>query len=155
MKITSVDDAFTILNDHTTGELDRVNAVRYLAHFSEERVLDRLVKALQEDDYGVRWEASVSLTRLGKTALPGLLRALMDPKRVGDPRLRRGAFRVLNHIKEFTPMQSLEGLIEALQGSAADVASMEAAYKVMTEIEAQSKKYHGRSPYDRSNHPSP
>ena len=141
MKIRSIDEAFKILDDYSRGEVDRVNAIAYITDIPEERVVVRLVKALQDEDYGVRWKASTSLAQLGPMAIPSLIKALMDPDRIVDTRLRRGAVRVLKHMDRTCLPKSVEDLFEALQGSASDVASMEAAYKVSIDFEGQSIQY--------------
>jgi HEAT repeat protein len=139
MSIKSEDNAFDILDNSSSGELERVEAVRYLAELANERDIERLVQALQDDDFGVRWEASISLSKLGKIALPSLLKALMDPDRVGDPRLIRGALRAISRMEHSALPQSAGKLVKALRGPAADVAAMEVAYKVLADVEAQSR----------------
>lgn len=139
MGITSETEALQVLDDNHKENLEREEAVRYLAEIPKKTVIERLVQALQDDDFGVRWEASVALSKLGKKGLPILLRALMDPQRVGDPRLRRGAFRVLKGMEMSSRPPSADRLMEALHGPAADIVSMEEAYKVFCEVEKGSK----------------
>ncbi len=137
MKITSINEAIKVLDDLSKGEVERVRAIDYLTDMTEERVVVRLVDALQDEDYGVRWKASTSLAKLGGSALPYILKALMDPDRIGDTRLRRSAVRAIKHMDRACLPKSMEELLEALQGSASDVSSMETAYKVMSDLEAE------------------
>jgi HEAT repeat protein len=136
MEIKSETEAVQILDDSFRESLDREEAVRFLAQTRNEKAIERLVQALQDDDFGVRWEASVVLARLGNKALPNLLKALMDPKLVGDPRLRRGAFRVLHHMQSASRPRSVGKLMKALRSPAADLVSMEEAYVVFRELKA-------------------
>jgi HEAT repeat protein len=136
MEIKSETEAVQILDDSFRESLDREEAVRFLAQTHNEKAIERLVQALQDDDFGVRWEASVVLARLGNKALPNLLKALMDPKLVGDPRLRRGAFRVLHHMPSASRPHSVGKLMKALRSPAADLVSMEEAYVVFRELKA-------------------
>jgi HEAT repeat protein len=140
MKINSETQALEILDDDHKGTIEREEAVRYLADFPSEQVIDRLVKALQDDDFGVRWESSMVLSGFEKMALPSLLKALIDPERVGDPRLRRGVLRVFSHMKGSSQPRSAWKLIDALRSPAADIASMEEAYKMLEELDAESPK---------------
>jgi HEAT repeat protein len=139
MEIITESEALKILNDNNKESTEREGAVRFLAAHPNDGVIERLVQALEDDDFGVRWEAALALSSIGKTALPSLLQALMDPKRIGDPRLRIGAIRVLHRLTDASLPRSTSKLVEALHGPAADIASMEAAYKVFQELEAGSK----------------
>lgn len=58
----------------------REASVRYLAHHPTFRAIQRLALALDDDDFGVHWEAAAALTELGAVGVPDLLRALANPK---------------------------------------------------------------------------
>ncbi len=137
MTIASVDEALKILNEYSRGERERVKAIYYLTNNNEERVIVRLVKALQDDDFGIRWVASRNLAKLGPIVLPTLLNTLTDKDRVGDLRLRRSAVRVLKRMKLPYLPKSIEKLIETLEGPAAADATMNEAHKVLADVTVQ------------------
>jgi HEAT repeat protein len=139
MRMIPESELLQILDSNLKESREREKAIRDLAEMPNERVILRLVEALQDDDFGVRWEASVALSKLGNAALPSLLKALMDPKRVGDPRLRRGAYRVLKSMRISSHPGSIERLMEALHGPAADIVSMEEAYRVYCELKEETE----------------
>ncbi len=136
--ITSIDEAIKILGDKSYGELNRVKAARFLSKFPEEKVVEFLVCMLHDDDFGVRWETSASLAKLGRAALPPILKALIDPDRVGDTRLRKGAYLAIKHMDLTNLPKSIVKLLEALEDPA--VSSMEEASRVMIDLEALSKR---------------
>jgi sporulation protein YlmC with PRC-barrel domain len=114
MAITSESEAVAILDDCERDPLAREAAGRYLEHHPTARLIPRLVVALQDDDEGVRRAAAEALIRLGISAWPDLLQALMDPKRAGDPRLRRGAYHVLH--QNLATAESTAPLMRELHG---------------------------------------
>lgn len=130
----STREALTILDDVHSSMLQREAAAHFLETHASADIVDRLVAALQDDDQGVRWAAANSLAKLGPAALPALLRALRDPARVGDPRLREGIYHVLHTGRgaaEFEP------LLRALHAfTIADISSMIEAERLLREIEA-------------------
>ena len=91
----------------------------------ERQAVPRLVQALQDPDFGVRWAASEALGQLGAVALEEVLRVLADPDRVGDPRLRESAYHML-HVGRSWPVQ-VKALMASLKGPAPDLASLEEA----------------------------
>lgn len=138
-EISSIERAMEILDDPLEDQMLWEQAIRYISHQPSEKVIKRLVWALQDDEFGIRWEASTTLARLGKKALPELLKALTDPDRVGDPRLREGAYRVLH--SNLDPFYAIDitQLLQVLRGPAADIATMEAAGKILAQIEKQAQ----------------
>jgi HEAT repeat protein len=138
MPIESESQALKILKDQKRNEFEKENAVRFLLANPSELAMQTLIQSLMEDDFGVRWQASQALALLGKSALPCLLNALMDPEQVSEPRMRRGIYRVLKLIQEKKDPKlpvSVSRLIQALSGPAADITSMEEAYKVKCQLE--------------------
>ena len=136
MMITSQAQALDLLDDGRERAALREAAIRYLKAYPTSTVIARLVQALQDDDVGVRWEASTVLAQLGEIALPEVLRALTDPKRVGDPRLRDSAYHILHSNQAVVPVRIID-LLEALRGPAADIASLVEANRVLRELRQQ------------------
>lgn len=140
MFITSEAQALEILDDTGQDMRHREAAARYLAAHPSPEIVGRLVQALQDNDFGVRWEAAVALSQLGNPALIEMLKALTDPKRVGDSRLRRGIYHALHYNQSLHLPVSMTRLMEALKGPAADIASMEEAGRLLQLIEHDSEK---------------
>ncbi len=135
MNIQSIEEAIRLLEDMTVGSKVHLEAIRYLSSMDECYEVEGLVRALESDDFGVRWEAAKLLASLGKTAVVAMLRALLDPKRVADPRLREGILHAF-HILEDHAMQSQAApLLKALKGPAPEVDSMKQAYLLLKQID--------------------
>ncbi len=130
MMIASSVQAMEVLDDVREEAAIREAAIRYLAKGPTPAVITRLVQALQDDDTGVRWAAAEALTPLGLAALPEVLKALTDPQRVSDPRLRESAYHILHSDQASVPV-SIAELLDALRGQAADIASLVEANRVL------------------------
>ncbi len=130
MMITSAAQALAVLDNNREEAKRREAAVRYLGDHHTPAVIARLVQALQDDDVGVRWEAATALANQGEPALLEVLKALTDPKRVGDPRLRESAYHILHMNQAGVPV-SIADLLDALKGQAADIASLVEADRVL------------------------
>lgn len=134
-EITSIEQALKILDDPLEDQLLREHAIRYLSYRPDEEIIKRLVWALQDDEFGVRWEAANTLAELGGKALPELLKALTDPDRIGDPRLREAAYHALRYNHAPFNTINISRLLQALKGPAADISSMEEAGRILAQIE--------------------
>ena len=133
-EISSVEQAMEILSDPLEDQLLREQAIRFLSYHPSEEVINKLVWILQDDEFGIRWEAAVTLAQLGEKALPELLKALTDPDRVGDPRLREGAYHILHYNRDPFYGVNISRLLQALKGPAADIASMKEAGRILAQI---------------------
>jgi HEAT repeat protein len=133
--INSETQAIEMLNDKQQSAALREAAVRYLGASATPEAIKRLVLALEDNDFGVRWEAAVALTGLGRAALPELLKALADPERVADPRLREGAYHVLHYNRDLPLRANAAQLMDVLKGPAADISALEEAYRLLKQIE--------------------
>ncbi len=128
MTITSETQALDILKDTSFAPELRAKAARYLGQYpTTPRGMQNLVVALQDDDFGVQWEAAEALANCGPAALPEMLKALTDPKRVGDPRVRRGISHALHESRDPQLRAVTADLVEALREPTATVAVMMAA----------------------------
>ena len=134
MVITSTAQALELLENNREEPTYREAAVHYLKDKASPAASGRLVQALQDDDVGVRWEAAVALAQLGEVVLPEVLKALTDPKRVDDPRLREGVYHIL-HYGQATLSIDVTDLLGALRGPAADIASLVEANRLLRQIE--------------------
>lgn len=131
--------ALDVMDDVQRESREREAAIRYVAEQPTPQVIQRLVSLLQDDHFGVRWEAAVGLIKAGDAALPEMLTALVDPHRVSDPRLREGAYHILhyNHSPEVTALA--RPLMDALKGPAAGITTLEAANEALTKVQAQQR----------------
>jgi len=134
MEIVSWRQALAILDNRLNPVAEREAAARFLKQFPEPQAVPRLVQALQDEDFGVRWAASEALSRLGVHALEEVLRVLANPNQVGDPRLRDSAYHML-HLGQQWPV-SVKGLMQSLKGPAADLATLEEAARLLQLLKA-------------------
>ncbi len=137
MNIESATQAYQILDDVTQEEHAREAAVKFLAGQASPPAIQRLVRAMQDDDFGVRWEAAAVLARLGSAALPELLKALTDPHRVSDLRLRESAYHMLHYNSDPNVQRQAAPLMKVLKGPAADINTMVEANRLLAQIETK------------------
>jgi HEAT repeat protein len=96
-------------------------------------MIGRLVQALRDNDFGVRWAAAEALAQLGPGILIPLLQALTDPDQAGDPRLRESSYHVLHRARDLpVPVKTL---MEALKGPGADIATIREAGRLLLQLE--------------------
>jgi HEAT repeat protein len=133
MNIISSEQALSILDNRQNLVAEREAAARFLRKNPDPRAVGRLGVALQDEDFGVRWAASEALSQLGVAALEEVLRALADPDRVGDPRLRESAYHML-HLNQDWPVP-VKTLMASLKGPAADLASLEEAARLLQRLQ--------------------
>ncbi len=139
MKIASEAQALDILNPMSHNPELRVQAVRYLGQYpTTARGIQSLIASLQDDDFGVQWEAAEALAKCGQVAAPEMLKALTDPKRVGDPRVRRGISHALHESHDPELKAQTAELVEALRGPTAAIATMMTANALL--LKWQKKK---------------
>ncbi len=137
MNFQSVDEALRVLEDMTLGANAHLEAVRYLSSLDECYEAEGLVHALQNDDFGVRWEAGNLLAKMGKPAIPAMMQALLDPKRVADSRLREGMVHILHKLEDHVLKNDAAPLLSALKGPAPEMDTMKQAYLLFRKIDPQ------------------
>lgn len=81
----------------------RSSAAWALGELREPMAVPSLIEALRDESEDVRKEAVLALTRIGKPALPRLLKALEDP----DPDLRAVVIKLLSHLNDVSAVPSL------------------------------------------------
>lgn len=131
--IHSQEEALRIVIDTSLESSKREEAIHYLREHPSPEVAERLVQILEDNVPGVRWAAALVLAHYGNSGLRPLLRALMQP--TVNTRLREGAHRVLSHNAGPQPPDLIQKLIEALQGPGSDVATMDAAMKLLSALD--------------------
>jgi HEAT repeat protein len=135
VRFINVEDAIRTLENPSVSREIHEEALHYLASLDHCLRADGLVHALQSDDFGIRWEASIELTRLIPDSITAVLKALMDPDQVCNPRLRRGVVRMIENIHDPVIKDDFLPLLDALKGPAADITSMWEAYQLSLKID--------------------
>jgi HEAT repeat protein len=134
MIIESESQAYHLLDDSQQPAYIRETAVKYLAKHVTPETIQHLTLALNDDDFGVHWEAAASLAQLGMMALPELLNALTKVELAASPRMREGAYHVLHYNSAPEVRRHAGRLMEALKGSSADLATLAEANRWLQKI---------------------
>ena len=132
VNIQSEQQALTLLNDTTQDVFGREAAIHYLHRYPTQSNLTRLVQALEDDEFGVRWTAAVVLAQVGDDALPPLLHALTEQHE--STWLREGAHHVLHYSSGDKAREKTGALQKALRGPAAEMATMHEAAKLLNTL---------------------
>ena len=140
MEIESEARAYRLLDDVHQAPSVREAAVRYLAKHASPNAIQHMTLALNDDDFGVHWEAAASLAELGMAALPSVLTALTKPDLAASPRMREGAYHVLHYNSAPEIRNYAARLMEALKGSAADITTLVEANRWLEQIESKQRK---------------
>jgi HEAT repeat protein len=127
--INSTQEAIALLENTRLSEHEREGSVHYLRDHPSPEGDEALIAALDDDDAGVRWAAGAALAELGDDAFPALLNKLAHKS--NDTWLREGARHVIHYNSSSRVRAESGELMRALKGPAADIASMEAAYKLL------------------------
>jgi HEAT repeat protein len=128
--------AIGVLDNYENSPSEREEAARYLEENPSDDAIQRLIKALTDDDFGVRWASSTALTKLGDHALPALLQALInDP----SPRMRESAYHVMHYNHSLWIQSHSQPLMEAIKSLAPDVTTPKAAYQMLSEFDSRDK----------------
>ena len=139
MTIESEARAYHLLDDVHQAPYVREAAVRYLARHATPTAIQHMTLALNDDDFGVHWEAAASLAGLGMAALPTVLEALTKPDLAASPRMREGAYHVL-HYNSAPEIRNYAGrLLKGLKGSAADITTLVEANRWLEQIELEER----------------
>lgn len=130
--IDSTEKAIAVLKQTSKSEWEREDAIRFLADNVTDQGTEALVAALEDDEYSIRYASGSALASMGEKALPALLRGLCRPD--NDARLREGAKHVLHRTLDTKVREETKDLLKALDGPAADIATMEAASDLMIRL---------------------
>lgn len=125
----SVAHAIEIIHDTSINEVEREDAIHYLARHLDPEVIGQLTQVLDDDDFGVRWAAAQALTFAGAEALVPILRLLIA--KGGSPEVREAAQHALRNNIDPQVRQQAKPVLEALRGPGADMATPMAAYELL------------------------
>ena len=130
--IESVEQAEAVLKDPDKHEEVRVHAAQFLAESGTEEAAELLVMALDDDDYGVHWAASEGLAAMGDSALPALLRGLVQAD--CSPRVLHGAKHAFHTNASPVVREETKGIVAAMHGSSQSISIMQAANELMIKL---------------------
>ncbi len=109
----------------------RGEAAKILGTLKKPAAASGLIRALEDEDFGVRWSAMDGLIALEQESLPPLIQALMNG--FSSVRLREGARRILRVLKEQDDLdEPFQKVLLALEGIQPEVEvpwAAEAAWK--------------------------
>ena len=134
MEFQNVDEALAALNNSALSTGEREQAIHYVQDHSSSSVIERLIVALEDNAFGIRWAAAVALIEIGESALEPLLRAVSE--RSSSIWLREGAHHVFHYSHSEKVVTATAELLAAMRGSAADVATEAAAYRALQKFRA-------------------
>lgn len=127
--------ALRALEDPSLDNETHEKACDFLASLDEKEEARDLVKSLESEKVSVRWDAANILAGLGIQSICAILKALMDPNRVGHPRLREGVLHVYHELQDPELKAKMTPLIESFRGPAPDITSMWVAYRILETID--------------------
>jgi HEAT repeat protein len=132
MSNQSPEALLAVIDNGGSSSLDREGAIHQLKEFPTPAVIDRLIRALEDDDSGVRWAAATTLIEFGKAAAAPLLRTLVEKN--DSVWLREGAYRVFHDTHDATVQALTVDVVKALKGPAAGLMTTEAAVKALGKL---------------------
>lgn len=132
MSNQSPEALLAVIDNGGSSTLDREGAIHQLKEFPTPAVIDRLIRALEDDDSGVRWAAATTLIEFGAAAAAPLLRTLVEKN--DSVWLREGAYRVFHDTHDATVQALTVDVVKALKGPAAGLMTTEAAVKALGKL---------------------
>ena len=113
--------------------LRRWEAAKALSEIGDARATDALIKALTDKVFDVRWLAAEGLCTIGVTALPALLKAVINnPESIW---LREGAHHILHELNNERVSDVVNPLMRALMDSDANLEVPLLAKKALDVVE--------------------
>jgi HEAT repeat protein len=123
------------LTELLTAEEDRTRweAAKTLAEIADPAAAPALVRALEDENGGVRWLAGEGLIALGKAGLPPLLEALVE--RSDSVWLRKGAHHVLRSVPTDDGLwAAVAPVLDALEDVQPDIGVIEPAHVALQQL---------------------
>ncbi len=122
-------EALTLLNDPLLSPYEREKGLQGLADDPTPAHIERLLEALEDNQFGIRWTAAALLAEMGDKALVPLLQLLI--RQHDSVWLREGAYHVCYYSSSATVAKQTQALRKALRGPAAEVATTDEAVKLL------------------------
>lgn len=129
----TMSEAITITDDLTRSTLEREEAIHYLAENPTSEGVQHLVDAMEDEQFSIRWAAARALTYTGRAALAPVLRKLIA--KGSSASLREVAHHALHKNVDPQVRASSRPVLEAMKGPAADLATPQAAYQLLRELQ--------------------
>ncbi len=129
---TSTQAALQALDDLKADTLDRESAVRYLADQIDTGSMDRVIAALDDDAFGVRWTAATVLAQKGEAVLPQVLSTFIVHD--GSNWMREGLYHIVHYNASLAIQKKSAELMAALKGPGADIAAPLAASRLLQSL---------------------
>ena len=131
--IQTTEQAIAVIQNTRLSEAEREEGIHFVRQAPSTQGIEVLVEALRDNDHGVRFAAAHALAYVGDAAMPPLLQALAQAD--NDIALRKGATIVITESTGPKVREQGQTLLNALKGSQAGIATMEAAIKLMPSFE--------------------
>ncbi len=125
-------EALTLLNDPLLSPYEREKGLQALADDATPAHIERLLEALEDNQFGIRWSAAALLAEMGDKALVPLLQLLI--RQHDSVWLREGAYHVCYYSNSATVAEQTRALRKALRGPAAEVATTDEAVKLLQHL---------------------
>ena len=127
-------DAIALLHDTSHTTIEREAAVHYLAESRSPASIEALVRALLDQEFSIRWSAATALSYAGDEALAPVLHTLVSYGTSST--LREVAHHALSQNVSPQARAQVEPVLAAMKGPAADIATPQAAFRALRELEA-------------------
>ena len=131
--IQTTEQAIAVIQNTRLSEAEREEGIHFVRQAPSAQGIEVLVETLRDNDHGVRFAAAHALAYVGDAAMPALLRALAQAD--NDIALRKSATMVISESTSTKVREQGQPLLNALKGSQAGIATMEAAIKLMPTFE--------------------
>lgn len=131
--IQTTEQAIAVIQNTRLSEAEREEGIHFVRQAPSAQGIEVLVETLRDNDHGVRFAAAHALAYVGDAAMPALLQALAQAD--NDIALRKGATIVIGESTSPKVREQGQTLLNALKGSQAGIATMEAAIKLMPSFE--------------------
>ena len=131
--IQTTEQAIAAIQNTRLSEAEREEGIHFVRQAPSAQGIEVLVETLRDNDHGVRFAAAHALAYVGDAAMPALLQALAQGD--NDVALRKGATIVISESTSAKVREQGQPLLNALKGSQAGIATMEAAIKLMPSFE--------------------
>lgn len=130
----SKQELVAIVNDTARPILEREKAIHALQGQSlGPTEIDALINALSDNAVGVRWAAGVALAARGRSVLPAVLHALIQP--TCNSLLCASVHHILHDNASPELRTEAAELLDALEGPAPDVTAMDVAAQWLQQID--------------------
>jgi HEAT repeat protein len=115
------------------NDLARREATKALAEIGDSEAAPALVKALEDEEFDIRWTAAEGLTGMNVKGLRALFLALEE--KPDSSLLREGAHHVLHYLARGELRKYLVPVLVALEGPAPIAQTLVTAYRAMEDMQ--------------------